>query len=117
MLAGSDAGICLLPSAHRSCHDDLKESHGASRCHVGRRDLLHRETIPAPATVAGPPAIPLLVVSEVSPEPCGCIASHEHRVLAKFEERLKVAAGAHVAVVVECEANHLEHRFLLSNVS
>jgi hypothetical protein len=38
------------------------------------------------------------------------------RVLAKLEERLKVSAADDVAVVVEWEADYLEHSFLLSKV-
>jgi len=87
----------------------------ASRC-VSSRNLLHDETILTAATVAGTPAISLLVVPVVSPEPGGCVASHEHRVLVKLEEGLKVTAGDDVTVVVESEANYLMHSALLSDV-
>src|SRR5262249_36675270 len=76
---------------------------------VGRGGLLDHEAILASKRGDRPPAVALVVVAVLAAQPRCVELGHRHRVLPQLEKRLQRPARADLAVIVEHQANDLEH--------
>src|SRR5262245_18044100 len=80
-----------------------------SRRDPGRRACFDAAPVSRSARVGRPPAIALLVPAVVAPQPRRVELRHRHRVFPQLEQRLQRAAGGDLAVVIERQADDLEH--------